>query len=434
MTALTTDERRLFARASRRIIPLMILLYMVSFLDRVNVGFAALTMNADLGFSPAVFGWGVGIFFIGYFIFEIPSNVIIEKVGARIWICRIMLTWGAISGAMAFIHSETSFYVLRFLLGAAEAGFAPGMILYLTYWFPAELRAKYYGTYFIAIPLASVIGAPVSAYLLGFDGHLGMKGWQWMFILEAAPAILLGIAVLWLLPDGPTKARWLSDDEKARIAACLKRDREATHATDAHHALWPALRDPRVLLMAAIYFGIVIGLYGISLWLPQMVKGMGFTNHQVGWIVSATYVVAAIAMPLWGWSSDRAQERIWHTAIASFIGAIGFVGGAYLHSPALVILSLGLAAIGTYIAIVPFWALPPTFLGGTAAAAGIALINSTGNLGGFVGPSIVGWVKDTTQSYSAGMLALAVALVAAGLLTLLVRLQLTRRSAAVQSA
>lgn len=431
MTTLSNEERRIFSRASRRIIPLMILLYMVSFLDRVNVGFAALTMNADLGFSPAIFGWGVGIFFIGYFIFEIPSNVVIEKVGARLWICRIMLTWGLISGAMAFVGGETSFYVLRFLLGAAEAGFAPGMILYLTYWFPADLRAKYYGTYFIAIPLASVIGAPVSAYLLGFDGHLGLKGWQWMFILEAVPALLLGIAVLWLLPDGPTKARWLSDDEKARIAACLKRDREESHASDAHHALWPALRDPRVLLMAAIYFGIVIGLYGISLWLPQMVKGMGFTNHETGWIVSAVYVVAAIAMPLWGWSSDRTRERIWHTSLASFIGAVGFIGGAYLHSPALVILSLGLAAVGTYVAIVPFWALPPTFLGGTAAAGGIALINSTGNLGGFVGPSIVGWVKDTTQSYSAGMAALAVALVAAGVLTLVVRLQLTRKSRAI---
>jgi ACS family tartrate transporter-like MFS transporter len=303
------------------------------------------------------------------------------------------------------------------------------MILYLTYWFPADLRAKYYGTYFIAIPLASVIGAPVSAYLLGFDGHLGMKGWQWMFIIEAVPAILLGLAVLWLLPDGPTKARWLTDDEKNRIAQCLRRDRAANHAADTHHTLWPALRDPRVALMAAIYFGIVIGLYGISLWLPQMVKGMGFTNHQVGWIVSAVYVVAALAMPLWGWSSDRARERIWHTALASFLGAAGFVGGAYLHSPPLVILSLGLAAVGTYIAIVPFWALPPTFLGGTAAAGGIALINSTGNLGGFVGPSVVGWVKDTTQSYSAGMLALAAALVAAGILTLIVRLQLTRGGA-----
>lgn len=426
---LTNEERRIFARASRRIIPFMILLYTVSFLDRVNVGFAAITMNGDLGFSPTVFGWGVGIFFVGYFIFEIPSNVVIEKVGARLWICRIMLTWGLISGAMAFVSSETSFYVLRFLLGAAEAGFAPGMILYLTYWFPAELRAKYYGSYFVAIPLASVIGAPVSAYLLGFDGHLGLKGWQWMFLVEAVPAILLGVAVLWLLPDGPAKARWLGADEKALIADCLKRDRDASHGADTHHALWPALRDPRVLLMAAIYFGIVIGLYGISLWLPQMVKGMNFTTHQVGWIVAAVYVVAAIAMPLWGWSSDRSRERIWHTALAAFLGAAGCAGAAWFEMPLLAILSLGLAAVGTYVAIVPFWALPPTFLGGTAAAAGIALINSTGNLGGFVGPYIVGWVKETTESYSAGMLALAGSLVAAGLLTLVVRLRLVRNPA-----
>lgn len=422
---LTAQERRLFSRAARRIIPLMILLYTVSFLDRVNVGFAALTMNADLGFTPEIFGWGVGIFFIGYFFFEVPSNIVIEKVGARLWICRIMVTWGLVSGAMAFISTPMSFYILRFLLGAAEAGFAPGMILYLTYWFPAELRAKLYGTYFIAIPLASVVGAPLSSWVLGFDGYLGFKGWQWMFLIEAVPAFLLGFAVLWLLPDGPAKARWLDADERACIAACLARDRATAHA-DAHHMLWPALKDTRVLLMCVIYFSIVIGLYGISFWLPQMVKQMGFTNIEIGWIVAAIYAVAAVAMPLWGWSSDRARERIWHTAISCLVGAAGFVGGAYFSSPLLVIVSLGLAAICVYVSIVPFWALPPTFLGGTAAAGGIALINATGNLGGFVGPYIVGWVKQATQSYTAGILALAVALVAAAVLTLLMRVTLTR--------
>lgn len=425
MTTLTEDERRLFARASRRIIPLMIVLYTVSFLDRVNVGFAALTMNADLGFSPTVFGWGVGIFFIGYFIFEVPSNVVIEKVGARLWICRIMLTWGAISGAMAFVSSETSFYVLRFLLGAAEAGFSPGMVLYLTYWFPADLRAKYYGTYFIAIPLASIFGAPLSSYLLGFDGLVGLKGWQWMFLIEAVPAILLGLAVLWLLPDGPAKARWLTAEEKSRIAQCLARDRADVHE-DAHHALWPALRDARVLLMSVIYFGIVIGLYGTNFWLPQIVKGLGFSTIAVGWIVSAIYVAAAIAMPLWGRSSDRRRERIWHTALAAFAAAAGCIGAATFDAPLLVILSLALAAVGVYVSIVPFWAVPPTFLGGTAAAGGIALINSIGNLGGFAGPYAVGWVKETTQSYSAGLLALAVALAAAGASMLAVRTRLTR--------
>jgi ACS family tartrate transporter-like MFS transporter len=430
-TNLTIEERRLFSRAARRIIPLMILLYMVSFLDRVNVGFAALTMNADLGFTPEVFGWGVGILFIGYFIFEVPSNVVIEKVGARVWICRIMVTWGIISGAMAFVSTPMSFYILRFLLGAAEAGFAPGMILYLTYWFPADLRAKLYGTYFIAIPLASVIGAPVSSWLLGFDGHLGLKGWQWMFIIEAVPALLLGIAVLWLLPDNPAKARWLNADERARIADCLARDRANTHV-DAMHKLWPALKDARVLLMCAIYFAIVIGLYGISFWLPQMVKQMGFTNIEVGWIVAAVYAVAAVAMPLWGWSSDRKRERIWHTSISCLIGAAGFIGGAWFESPLLVIVSLGIAAIGTYVSIVPFWALPPIFLSGTAAAGGIALINATGNLGGFVGPYIVGWVKNATQSYMAGILALAVALIAAAGLILLMRILLARSAERVR--
>jgi ACS family tartrate transporter-like MFS transporter len=254
-----------------------------------------------------------------------------------------------------------------------------------------------------------------------------------MFILEAVPALLLGLAVLWLLPDNPAKARWLSVDERASIADCLARDRANNHV-DAMHTLWPALKDARVLLMCGIYFSIVIGLYGISFWLPQMVKQMGFTNIEVGWIVAAVYAVAAVAMPLWGWSSDRARERIWHTAISCLVGAAGFIGGAYFQSPLLVILSLGLAAIGTYVSIVPFWAVPPIFLGGTAAAGGIALINATGNLGGFVGPYIVGWVKNTTQSYTAGILALAVALAAAAGLILMMRILLARATVRAGSA
>lgn len=425
---LSDTERRLFSRAARRIIPVMIVLYTISFLDRVNVGFAALTMNADLGFSSEVFGFGVGIFFIGYFIFEVPSNVVIEKLGARLWICRIMLTWGLISGAMAFVTTPTSFYILRFLLGAAEAGFAPGMILYLTYWFPADQRARLYGTYFIAIPLASVIGAPFSSWLLGFDGHMGLQGWQWMFLIEAAPALIMGIAVLWLLPDGPTKAAWLTPDEKKTIADCLARDRAATHI-DAKHTLWPALKDSRVLLMCLIYFAIVIGLYGISFWLPQMVKGKGFTNIETGWLVAAVYVVAALAMPLWGRSSDRYQERIWHTVAPCLLAAAGFAGGAYFDATPLIIMSLGLAAIGTYVSIVPFWAIPPVFLSGTAAAGGIALINSVGNLGGFVGPYLVGYVKDLTESYTAGIYALSVSLIVAAALLLAMRALLARRAA-----
>jgi len=422
---LSLTERALFSRAARRIIPVMILLYTISFLDRVNVGFAALTMNHALGFTPEIFGWGVGIFFVGYFLFEVPSNIVIEKLGARLWICRIMLTWGLISGAMAFVSSPMSFYVLRFLLGAAEAGFAPGMILYLTYWFPAEQRARLYGTYFVAIPLASIIGAPLSSWLLTFDGHLGLQGWQWLFLIEAAPALLAGIAILWLLPDGPTKAKWLSPDEKQVIADCLHRDRAHTHI-DPQHALWPALRDPRVLLMCLIYFTIVIGLYGISFWLPQMVNQQGFSKIETGWIVAAVYLVAAVAMPLWGRSSDRARERIWHTAIPCLMGAAGFIGGAWFSSAPLIIASLGLAAIGTYVSIVPFWALPSVFLSGTAAAGGIALINSIGNLGGFAGPYLVGWVKSMTQSYTSGILALAASLVLAALLTLAMRALLAR--------
>ncbi|MGV8995459.1 MAG: MFS transporter [Parvibaculaceae bacterium] len=426
--ALTDTERRLFARAARHIIPVMIVLYTISFLDRVNVGFAALTMNADLGFTSEIFGFGVGIFFIGYFIFEVPSNIVIEKLGARLWICRIMLTWGLISGAMAFVTTPMSFYILRFLLGAAEAGFAPGMILYLTYWFPADQRARLYGTYFIAIPLASVIGAPLSSWLLQFDGHMGLHGWQWMFIIEAVPALIMAAAVLWLLPDGPSKAQWLSTDEKRVIADCLARDRAATHI-DAQHTLWAALKDPRVLLMCLIYFTIVIGLYGISFWLPQMVKAKGFSNIETGWLIAAVYVVAAIAMPLWGRSSDARQERIWHTALPCLLAAAGFAAAATFDATPVVIASLGLAAIGTYVSIVPFWAIPPVFLSGTAAAGGIALINSTGNLGGFVGPYVMGYVKDITHSYTAGIYVMSASLIIAAVLTLAMRALLARRAA-----
>jgi len=359
-----TDREALYRKVSWRLVPFMMILYLVSFLDRVNIGFAALTMNADLGISPYVFGWGAGIFFFGYFLFEVPSNVILEKVGARLWICRIMVTWGLISAAMAFVEGRWSFYILRFLLGAAEAGFLPGMILYLTYWFPAARRARFVALFMAAVPLASAVGSPVSGVILNAT-HLwfGLKGWQWLFIIEGLPACLLGLLVLAWLPDGPVQAPWLDERERAAIAADLAHD----HAEAAHpplRALWPALADLRVILLGLVYFGVVIGLYGIGLWLPQIVKGMGFSTLETGWIIALPYLVSAGAMLAWGRHSDRTGERVLHVALPALVSAIGFAGSIASSSNILSLVCLGVAAIGIYATLGPFWTMPPVFLGG----------------------------------------------------------------------
>lgn len=427
------DRDALYRKVGRRLIPFVILLYLVAFLDRVNIGFAALTMNADLGLSPYVYGWGAGIFFFGYVLFEVPSNIILEKIGARLWICRIMLTWGLISAAMAFVQGIWGFYILRFLLGVAEAGFLPGMILYLTYWFPAARRARFVALFMAAVPLASAVGAPISSVILdAADGWLGFKGWQWLFIIEGLPACLLGLAVLVLLPDGPKRARWLTDPERAAIAADLARDRSSSpHHT--HHELWPALTDRRVILLGLVYFGVVIGLYGIGLWLPQIIKGMGFSTREIGRIAALPYIVSAGAMLVWGRHSDRTGERVLHVALPALISAAGFAGSLYAPSNALALACLGLAAVGIYATLGPFWTLPPMFLGSTAAAGGIALINSIGNLGGFVGPYAVGWIRDSTGSFTAGMGLLAASLAAAAAIALLLGREFRRARAPSRS-
>ncbi|MGZ5938574.1 MAG: MFS transporter [Rhizomicrobium sp.] len=406
-----TEAGRVFAKAARRLIPFMALLYIVSFLDRVNVGFAALTMNRDLGFSPEVYGFGAGIFFFGYFLFEVPSNIILEKVGARLWICRIMLTWGVVSMATAFVQGSLSFYVLRFLLGLAEAGFFPGMVLYLTYWFPTATRARFIALFLAAVPLASVVGGPVSGYILGVEGHFHLHGWQWLFLLEGLPSVLLGLAVLIWMPDRPSKASWLNDKEKSVVEAALALEPPGTHTK-----LLPMLSDPRVWLLAIPDFGIVLGLYGLNLWLPQMVKEMGFSNIETGFVVAAPYLASAVVMVLWGMSSDARGERVWHIASAALLGAAGLIGAALVHSHAAVLISLTVAACGIYAALSVFWTLPTSFLGGTAAAGGIALINSISNTGGFFGPYLMGWLKQHTGGYSAGMGVLAAALIVAAIL------------------
>lgn len=400
-----------------RLIPFMTLLYFVAFLDRVNVGFAALTMNADLGLTPRMFGFASGIFFIGYVIFEVPSNMVMERVGARLWIARIMITWGLLSAGTAFVSSPNQLYVLRFLLGVAEAGFFPGMILYLTYWFPAAWRARILSTFMIALPISNVIGSPVSTAILAVQAR-GLHGWQWMFLLEGIPAVLCGCAVLLFLRDGPAKATWLTSDEKAWLQSELARER-AVHGTAAHSS-FAALREPRVWGFGLIYFGMLVGMYGFGFWLPQIVKGLGnLSNFEVGLAAALPYAVAALTMYLWGRHSDRTGERTWHIALPAFVGAVGLALSAYLgDTPVLALAALCLSAIGCYAALPIFWTLPTAMLAGGAAAAGIALVNSIGNIGGFLGPTLVGYVTDATGSYGAALSVLAAFVATSGVAVL----------------
>lgn len=405
-------EDKVFAKVAWRIIPFMGLLYLIAFLDRVNVGFAALTMNDDIGLTPEAFGLGAGLFFfIGYFLFEVPSNVILLRVGARIWICRIMLTWGAISMAMALVQGPYSFYALRFLLGLAEAGFAPGMLLYLTFWFPPALRARYMAYYLCAIPLAGVVGAPLSSLILeSMPGIAGLAGWQWLFVIEGAPAVILGLVVLWYLPNGPADCRWLTEEEKNIIAARLSREDQSLP-----HSMWRGLFDLRVLALCLVYFGIVIALYGCTIWLPQIVDSMGFSITQNGLLVAGIYVIAAVAMVAIGFSSERRDEYVWHVAVTAGIGALALLVAGATSSILLTLLALTLATSAIYATLSPFWIIPPGFLAGTAAASGMALINAFGNLGGAAGPTLMGFFREGSGDYGTGMVVLAFGLIASAI-------------------
>lgn len=411
-------ESATYAKVGWRLIPFLMLLYFVAYLDRVNVGFAQLQMKSDLGFSDAVYGFGAGIFFLGYFLFEVPSNLVLHRVGARVWIARIMITWGLISALTLFVTTPTQFYVMRFLLGVAEAGFFPGIILYLTYWYPAARRSQMTAWFMSAVPLSGLIGGPVSGWILHhFHGHHGWAGWQWLFVLEGLPAVVLGIVTLFYLDNGIKHAKWLSADEKNALQHAL--DEEA-QTKPAHSAL-QGMADPRVWLMALIYFSVVIGLYGLSFWLPLLIKSTGVTDPlTIGWLVALPYGVSVVAMILVGRSSDKRHERRWHVAIPALIGAVGLVLSTFWSTDTtLAMVALTLATVGIMVVLPLFWALPNAFLAGTAAAAGIALINALGNLAGFFGPSIVGWVKQTTQSTNGGILVLAGFMVLCAVLVLL---------------
>jgi MFS transporter, ACS family, tartrate transporter len=422
---------RASAKISRKLIPFLMLCYFVAYLDRVNVGFAALTMNKDLGLTAEMFGFGAGIFFFGYFIFEVPSNLLLEKFGARIWIARIMISWGVVSTAMAFISGPYSFYAMRFVLGVAEAGFFPGIILYLTYWFTAAERARFVGLFMAAIPLSSVIGGPVSGLILDhFNGAMDLKGWQWLFVIEGVPSIIVGFLVLGLLIDKPKDATWLTADERAALDAKLAAEAKNREAVR-HYSLKDALTNPKVLALSLVYFGLVSGNYGLGYWLPTIVKGVATTlqldvsaginiNTLTGYLVAIPYALAVVAMIWWTRRSDMARERMWHVAAPAILGGAALAAAAYLTDPMLAGVAVTICAIATYAALPTFWTLPTAFLTGTAAAGGIALINAIGNIGGFAGPYAVGWLKDKTGGTTAGLLVLAAAYVLAGVITLAV--------------
>jgi ACS family tartrate transporter-like MFS transporter len=372
-------------------------------------------MNADIGLSARAYGLGAGIFFIGYFLFEVPSNLVLHRIGARVWMARILVTWGIISMAMATVQGAGSFLALRFLLGIAEAGFFPGMILYLTYWFPASVLGRMVGGFMVAVPVSNVIGAPLSTALLNQSGF-GLAGWQTMFIVEGAPAVVLGLVVMAWLPDRPRNARWLTDMEKR----CL--ERLVARNPGVPSRLIDGMLNPRVWLLALVYFGLVVGLYGLGFWAPQIIQSLGaLTLTQIGLMSAVPYIFAALAMVAWGLHSDATGERIWHVSVPAWVGAVGFAVSASLDNAAASLAALTVSAIGIYAAVPVFWTLPAAALTGTAAAGGIALINSIGNLGGYLGPFAVGWLRDWTGGYAAGLRVLAVAMATAGLLALFAR-------------
>jgi D-galactonate transporter len=400
-------ETRTIGKVTRRLVPFLILCYFVAYLDRVNVGFAGLTMRTDLALSASAYGLASGIFFIAYFVFEVPSNLLLHRFGARKWIARIMFTWGIISGANAFVTGEFSFDAVRVLLGIAEAGFFPGIIFFLTLWFPAIYRARIVGWFMAAIPASSVIGAPVSSLLLYLDGVAGLKGWQWLFLIEALPALILSAVVFYYLTDRPSDARWLAEDERRWLADRLASE-ERTREASERLSVWQALLDIRVLTLALVYFGAVATNYGIGFWLPQIVQGFGgLTKLQIGFITAVPYAVGMVSMIVWGRRSDQRMERKAHVAIPLFVAALGIAVAAVVDEPLLKMAALTLAAFGVFSSLPVFWTLPAAFLSGPAAAAGIAIINALGNLSGFAGPYAMGWIKDQTGSFSGGLLAIA---------------------------
>lgn len=409
-------EHRAYRRVTRRLIPFLFTCYIAAYLDRVNVGFAKLQMLGDLGMSETAYGIGAGIFFIGYFLFEVPSNLILHRVGARVWIARIMITWGVLSMAMMFVTGTWSFFVLRFLLGVAEAGFFPGIVFYLTRWYPAEYRGRIMALFMTAVAVSGVVGGPVSGWILdGMAGANGWAGWQWLFLLEGVPAVLLGVATLYFLDERIADARWLSGEEKRVLESRLAREQAGRHE---HPSVLATLADRRVLLLAGLYFMSILGLYGLAFWLPQLIKSLGVAEAwRVGLLSAIPYAVATVAMVAVGRHSDRTGERRWHLVACALVGAVGLVGaGLFRGNQVLAMVAFSVATAGILSLAPLFWTIPTSFLRGVSAAAGIAAINSVGNLAGFLSPYMIGVVVDATREATMGLYALAGSLVvAAGL-------------------
>ena len=423
----TVDARALYAKISWRLIPYIFLLYILAYLDRVNVGFAALEMKRDLHLSDTVYGTGAGVFFLGSAMFDLPSNLLLGKVGPRIWIARIMITWGIIAACMALVKGPHSFYTLRFLLGVSEAGFFPGMILYLTYWFPSVERAKAVAKFMTATSIAGVVGGPLSSFLLRLEGRSGLHGWQWLFLVEGIPTILMGISVLFVMRDRPDDAPWLNDGEKKWLDGELEKDRQAGGASGRHNLL-DAFKLPMVWILAGVFFLDQIGTYTVNLWMPLVLNSIvhpgaaaakevsGAAASVIARYATLPYVAAAIFTVIVGWSSDRTGERRWHIAGCMLLSAMGFGWAAYAHSLPTALIAFTMAAIGYWSIMGPFWALPTRVLGGQAAAGGVAIITMVGGVGGFLGPYVTGRLRDSTHGFTAGLLVIGgLAVVGAGL-------------------
>ena len=402
-----TLERSTMRKVYLRLLPFAVLCYILAYVDRINVSFAGLTMRDDIGMSAATFGFAVGMFYWGYFIFEVPSNVILEKIGARIWIARIMVTWGLLAAATAFVKDSTSFGIVRFLLGVAEAGFFPGIILYFTYWFPSNHHARIVAGFLVGLPVAVALGSPISTALLGLDGLFNFRGWQVMYIAEALPTIVLGVICYFVLTDRPQEAKFLTEEERNWLVTTIASERRATEEVR-RYTMWEALYNPKVLLLALNYFGIVTASLGMLFFIPQIIKSLGnYSNMTVGWLTMIPYICGGIAMVVWGRISDRMNERRWNLFIGCVFSTVGLLIAGMTMGSWWALVGMSIAAMGFYGSKGPFFAMPPMFLSGPALAAGIAWINSLGNLGGFFGPWYVGVMKDLTGSFAGGLYGLA---------------------------
>ena len=419
--ALTT---RAIDKAARRLIPLLALGYLISYIDRANVGFAALTMNKELGLSATQFGFAAGMFYVGYVLCELPSNLALRRVGARRWLARIMISWGFAAAGTACATGPVSFYLLRMLTGACEAGFYPGVIYYLSTWFPSEVRARTFSWFIVSNPLASVVSGPLSAALLQLDGVFGLAGWRWLLICEGLPACVVGLVTYFALPDRPRDARWLTLEEQAALELRLAAEQRPGITRD----LWAAIRDPRVLILTASYFCLIVGVLGVTLWLPQILKQRGLTTVEIGFASALPYLLASVGMVVWSVYTDRTRKFLANHVIGCGVGATGFALSVGFHSLPIMLAGMSVALIGMNACRPAFFSILPNFVQGAAAAGAFALINSVGNLGGFLGPYMVGWLKDKTGSFSAGMFGLAAMLALAGAIALLLPLVERRRT------